>query len=718
MANEKPQIVFVYPHHSQGYEKDIFAPYFGAAYLRAFLGENGIPSGQYVQIKPARISETIGKLSDSGARKIGFTCYDTNYYYVKIIAEALKTADPGIEIIAGGPTATFSDQLIMADCPAIDVCCRGESEFTLPELLNESRLGDIRGITYRENGKILRNENRGLCFEGDRNQLDIFPSPHSGGIIDANWPGIYPIQTVRGCRFDCTYCNFPGISGHRLRYHSLDRVLEDFRIIKHLSEKNGERIVMVFDDSLGGTGKRAKQICEMMIANNIALPLRADIRVEDVDRDLFKMMREAGFFMLNIGLESANPRILRNVNKLLTMNRTDTDFHKEKQYLEKIRLAVKWAHEADINITVSVIQGLPGETEKEARETIDFVSDLNVGNYHHNHLKIFPGTRLFDDHERFGIRIRPSATVLPYETIPSYRLETIRPRKNSDAYRAGKRIAYEMISGFFGIWNVHVAEDANTYALFDEFTSPSPELFAWMGRHLRFFDRIAFRTETEVSGENRADLTKAIAEHRIPSLHVYFFNPEGENRPKKWTLTYSSQYKPFHLVKTAVGVLSHSFADDSAEASEQPGYQLMLAFENDADIDIPDDELGKIGKQLIKRNAVLSDGCRWAPAPCPGTRFNRIIVNRNGQIAPCFASSMKSEAWGDPDEMKAKWRIATRNESQRRGCDTCPAEPACSKCLCTAPFSPEAFCRIQRQGIFPRLYRKALDLCAICWEKV
>jgi anaerobic magnesium-protoporphyrin IX monomethyl ester cyclase len=525
---KSPEILFIYPKPSQGYGPDSFVTYFGTTYLQAFLKQKGIATQQFIQDDYFTMSKLIEKICNTNAKIIGFTCYDTNYYYVRLLAEAIKKVDPQKKIIVGGPTATFSDKLIMEECPGIDTCFQGESEFSLYEIIYKSfeNPDEIEGITYRQDTVIKQNKNRPLIFAGPGGEeLNILPSPYLSGIIDETWKGNLAIQSVRGCRFDCTYCNFPGISGHRLRYFSIERVLGELEIIGYLNRKLKKNVIFVFDDNFGGNKERAKLLCRAMLDANIKLPLRVDIRVESLDRELIRMMSELGFFSVNIGLESANPKVLRNINKVLTINSTDNDYKIEKNFLKKVSRVVKWAQEENLAISVSIIQGLPGEGIHEAKETLEFVEKLGVKYYYHNQLKIFPGTKLFNHHKRFGINIVKSAATLPYNTIPAYDLRKVPPRKNSDVYGLNKSIAYDLISHYWGTWNFDSFWSRNRYILLDDVEKINSEFLEWLKHFIFLFDNIAIRSSSAMDKKATEEIHAKILNAHIPSNRIYFIIP-------------------------------------------------------------------------------------------------------------------------------------------------------------------------------------------------
>lgn len=727
------EILFIFPVHSLAYKQDSFRSYIGSSYIQAFLKQKGVTTRQFYQARNLTVTGTVEEILNCHAGMIGFTCYDTNYYYVKLLTSAIKKADPRRTIIAGGPTATFSDRLLMQDCPSIDICFRGEAEFSVYETLNRSldkNPGEVKGITFRQGRDFRRTENRGIKPCGPKaDELDILPSPYLTGIIDEEWRSNLGIQTVRGCSFACTYCNFSGTAGRRLRTYSLERIIAELKVIRHLNKKLGNKWILIYDENFGGTKERAKLICQAIIKANIKLPLFANIRAESVDRDLLKMMHEIGFSGLNIGLESVNPKILRNINKVSTFNKSDPDYREEKRFVARTAQVIKWAQEENLPIKVSIIQGLPGEEANEAKKTLEFVKKAGA-DYYHNHLKIFPGTKLFDDHKRFGIRIMKSVTTLPYKTIPAYNMNAVPPLKNSDVYQLGKTIARQKIANYWGIWNDHMMWSPNQYILFDEFSNLSQVDINWLRKSLLFFDKIAFRSSAFIHGEAREEVLKKIVEKRIPTQQIYFFVPIGDTASfdnvaiENWKLVYTSLYKPFHCISPMVKRVSPSSLYDTAMGSKIPELQLLVSFlkkttgkENRAiSQDMLDKGKNKFGKQLIEKGAVIEDGCRWASERCPAVNFRRVLINNNGEIRPCFSANITGTNWCSIEVLREKMRYLMEKEKILRECHQCHVEPYCSKCLFTRPFTVEEFCAIKRETNLSEIFAQALKLNLHEWS--
>ncbi|MCD6309776.1 MAG: cobalamin-dependent protein, partial [Candidatus Eremiobacteraeota bacterium] len=201
----------------------------GTAYMAAFLHNHGIKS-TILPKEPQDLISILKEIKALGARILGITTYDQVYSQVKQVAKMAKAMMPELLVICGGPTATFADRVILKDCNDIDLAVRGEGEESILDIYRfingEMCLEEIPGITYRAGTEIIRNPDRpliGINAPVD-SQLDILPSPYESGILTGKEFGS-GIQSSRGCVYRCTYCDGPAMFGYRVRFHSIDRVL-------------------------------------------------------------------------------------------------------------------------------------------------------------------------------------------------------------------------------------------------------------------------------------------------------------------------------------------------------------------------------------------------------------------------------------------------------------------------------------------------------------
>jgi radical SAM superfamily enzyme YgiQ (UPF0313 family) len=94
----------------------------GAGYLRAYLEVHGIGSQQYLA-QPTRSFDAIADDIAAGRPLfVGFTVFDRNFHLVRLLAAKVRQRLPSAMIVAGGPTATFSYELLLERCAAFDAC--------------------------------------------------------------------------------------------------------------------------------------------------------------------------------------------------------------------------------------------------------------------------------------------------------------------------------------------------------------------------------------------------------------------------------------------------------------------------------------------------------------------------------------------------------------------------------------------------------------------
>lgn len=716
----KPKILFVLPPYTPG-SAESFLPYLGTAYIQAYLKQQGIESQQF--IRPCGTVDQVARdICSYGADFVGFTCYDINYYFVRLLSQAVKKISPSTTIFVGGPTATSSDELIMRDCPFIDACFRGEAEISVFEALSRppEKWDQVRSLTFRSNGEIIRTEGRDIITSGTRGaELDVLPSPFLLNIIDEKWAEssftiLAPLSS-RGCPFNCTYCSFSQVSTKKVRYHSIDRIIAEMEIIQELWKKYApvDQLgwVEFSDDCFNVNLKRAKQLCQALVSAKIRLPLWADLHAQNIDEELIQLMRQAGFTFFNIGLESGSPGVLRNICKVRSSSMSDKSLKREKTFLSNVRQAVQWAKQEKILVSVSIIQGLPGEQKAEANETMRFLEQLPVDYYHHNYLRIFPGTPLFTEHHKFGIEIEPSETVLPYITRHAYDLGEIPVGKHSDVYNSGMYAAFDFISGIWGT-EQDPGHSEGTHFTFlppiDEWNSRDLE---WLGRNTVFFTRVMAASASFSDEHGRRSFLSRMAAHQVPTQHFAFLLPADQEEKKdnqiydeSYRLFIHSLYKPIHVISPMIHRIGFSDLIHSAP-SQVPSNQLIVSLppiKSLEDFSVTGSKMSAddISSVLINKNAMLEDSCKWGPTRCPAAQLQRLIFTKNKGIKTCFSSPELAHIGCNLSSIKDKLVQLMKQEEERRNCRECPVSDTCARCLFPEPFSVEEYCQLKRQSFF------------------
>jgi radical SAM superfamily enzyme YgiQ (UPF0313 family) len=306
-------------------------------------------------------------------------------------AEAAKEACPDARVILGGPHVTFMDTETLTEEPAVDIVVRGEGEETLLEiakLKKTQKLEDVRGLTFRKNGRAVRTAERPFIQD-----LDSLPHPayHLIPVDKYRIAGkkVMPIMTSRGCPFQCSFCVASQMFGARFRGRSPKNVLDE---LEWLRDKHGAEGLSFHDDTLAFDRKRIIEICEGIDERRIVLPWGCGTRADTVTKDVLAKMRKAHCNEICFGVESGCQRI--------------RDSLKKKVSTEQCENAIKWAKDEGIFVTMSVILGYPGETKETLEETLDLVHKAEPDDVWLCMATPYPGTELRTLVEKLGWKMK------------------------------------------------------------------------------------------------------------------------------------------------------------------------------------------------------------------------------------------------------------------------------------------------------------------------
>ena len=320
---------------------------------------------------------------------VGFSAYQRNIFLVEGLASLCKQILPGCKTLIGGPQATFLPTSALAELPAIDCVCRAEGEAAIAALLARWHEGADTTPIPGWSGRGAD----GAFWDGPSLEpaadLDDYPSPYLEGVLDIRHQEEAILLASRGCPYRCAFCYTPQAFGKKIRYHSLERVLEEIRWI----HAQGVRRFWFADPSFTFHADRVHALLDALLRENLGVQMWMETRVDLVDRELLQQMKRAGAHTIAYGLESASPRVLRAIRKPID--------------LEQVQRAIRLSQEAGLDVELFSQYGLPHETLEDARSTLDFVIRNGVrirGNTNAQQMQIYFGTEIEREGERFGIR--------------------------------------------------------------------------------------------------------------------------------------------------------------------------------------------------------------------------------------------------------------------------------------------------------------------------
>ncbi|MEA1904867.1 MAG: radical SAM protein [Candidatus Hadarchaeota archaeon] len=358
------------------------------------FGVTGIPSTAYLapvleeegyEVKIVD-SPTLGyELSDVreeikgfNPELVGITSTTPAIYDAYKVAKVAKELNPTCTTVIGGPHPTFTAKQTLKECLHLDIAVRGEGEETIREIAFSKDLESIEGITYRKNGKIVENESRPPIMD-----LDSLPFPAYHllpmGKYKAGGSRYATMVTSRGCPFNCIFCSSSRICGKVWRGKSPQRVLEQIEL---LLNEYGVREIEMLDDTFTLNKNRARKICDLIIEEGLDVSWSCSSRVDTIDRSLAEKLKEAGCHTVYMGIESGTQKILDHLKKGISLG--------------QIKKAVKVVKKAGLNPVGSFILGVPGETKKQMKGTIEFAKKLGLTLAQFTLLTPYPGTEVYE----------------------------------------------------------------------------------------------------------------------------------------------------------------------------------------------------------------------------------------------------------------------------------------------------------------------------------
>lgn len=316
---------------------------------------------------------------------IGINMVTALFYETKKISEELKRKFPNITIVAGGPHPSVEPVLTLQQIPYIDAISIGPGEEVCLDILDGKKLDSIPGLMHRDH--IDKFEKRILSLD-----IDKYPFPNYD-LVNHRYYTEFTLNTTTGwghkslaaltsrsCPYSCKFCASDW--SKPFRCHSPEYIIE---MVKYLSKYDID-VISFFDDTIAAIKDRLYKICEGFIRSKLFWPytnLRwyGAMRANQIDLETLKLMKKAGCFGLNIGIESGSNRMLQVINKKTTV--------------EMNKKACACVKEAGLSLGNSFMIGIPGETEDEMRETFYFMRNISLNTVGIGIFRPLPGSPFY-----------------------------------------------------------------------------------------------------------------------------------------------------------------------------------------------------------------------------------------------------------------------------------------------------------------------------------
>ncbi len=307
------------------------------------------------------------------------------YNHINEIINTAKEIKGDLKVIVGGGLITASPRVAMSGLDA-DFGIIGEGEFTIRDLADaiegKKNVADVKGLIYRRGKELVKNEPR-----EDIQDLDSVPFPDYEGFQYGNIvaalntnssvskdAGVADICTSRSCPYKCTFCFHS--CGQKYRTRSLDNVFQE---IDMLVSKYPIKMLQIQDELFFADKQRGFEFCERI--KPYQLNWSCSLRMDLLTAEVLKAMKDAGCILFGYGFESADNRILKSMNKKIT--------------IEQIEQGLKEADKANMLTSAMIIMGDAEETFETFNNSLKWLREHPQYEVNLNTISVLPGSPLY-----------------------------------------------------------------------------------------------------------------------------------------------------------------------------------------------------------------------------------------------------------------------------------------------------------------------------------
>jgi len=186
-----------------------------------------------------------------------------------------------------------------------------------------------------------------------------------------------PMLGSRGCPYTCNYC--PYLVNSKYRVRTPENIAGE---IEYLIGKYGIRGISFRDPNLTYAKERARELAELILSRGLNVRWGMEARTDRLDPELITLLHRAGLRSVEVGIESADEKILRaNLRKAIP-----------KTHQESV---IEHCHKLGIRVIANYTLGLPNDTVDGVMDTIRYAKKLNTFAIQFTVTTPYPGTQFY-----------------------------------------------------------------------------------------------------------------------------------------------------------------------------------------------------------------------------------------------------------------------------------------------------------------------------------
>lgn len=368
-----------------------YLPY-AAALLQTYVQKKACDPEKYLFLpsiyKRTKISEIVDGLKSADI--VGFSTYVWNAQISLEVARRLKSINPKIFIIFGGPHVPDFSEEFLRENQCVDICVHNEGEATFLALLEASTkddLASLEGISFLDssNNQYVKTTARPRFRD-----LDEVPSPFLEGAFDElmaqnsneKWIGLW--ETNRGCPFRCTFCDWGSATAAKVTKFGEDRLIEEAEWF------GSNKIEYIFCcDANFGMQKRDIELAKALakVKKDVGFPrvfsVQGTKNQTEKAYEMHKVLSDSG---LNNGVVLSMQSMDENTLVAIKRDNISLDTYETLQ---------KRFTEDGVDTYSDLILGLPGETYESFVEGVDqLITNGQHNRIQFNNLSILPNAEM------------------------------------------------------------------------------------------------------------------------------------------------------------------------------------------------------------------------------------------------------------------------------------------------------------------------------------
>ena len=337
------------------------------SYLSAYLNDKGINTLVYdADLYEISIDKLIKNLDFKSYTLIGITL--NSYVSESIVVELcnLIKQNYNVKICLGGHYASLFHKQLIEKYKSIDFVIRGDGEILLHQLVE-----NLDNLYWQKSNDFISSKNNIACKIYNIENLDELPWPDRNTLnylkdnyyaYDSDFP--IRILSSRGCYAKCTFCDISSFY-KKWRYRNSKDLVDE---IEYLMKKYNSNFFRFTDDEFIGSfpdgHNRIRELMEEILNRELNIKFSFNSRVQDVNYELFNLLKKAGCVECYIGLESANDRILK--------------LYKKGHTLKEAVHAIKILRDLNINFVCEFIMFDPRLKYDELKANFEFITKFDL----------------------------------------------------------------------------------------------------------------------------------------------------------------------------------------------------------------------------------------------------------------------------------------------------------------------------------------------------